>query len=110
MNINTINKIRIIGAMLAEMIDNFRIVPRLCLLGYGYILYNVVIWYMAIKNHGVEDTAFVTGVIGVSSIVIGLYQSSGRNFADYEFKTWSIRLLETAKSVKEITEANLKDH
>ena len=43
-----INKIRFMIAMIAESIDYFRIVPRLILVGYSIMFYQVVSWFMAL--------------------------------------------------------------
>lgn len=81
--------------MLAEMINVFRIIPRALIVGYSFMLYKVVDWYMNLtpyilegcKSETVVDcivqspsnqhAALVTAVVGISAAVFGLYTRSG---------------------------------
>jgi hypothetical protein len=80
---------------LAELMDVWRVVPRLLLLAYGYLVWHVVKWYMTIPDPTSSQTTLVTVIAGLSTAVIGLYQSSGRNWLDYRLKT---RILNEKKS------------
>lgn len=93
--------------VVAEMMDAFRVIPRLLVAGYCGVLYKTVTWYMALKpyfpeevKHIVENSevvssevmtlmvqapttqhaALVTAVIGISAAIFGLYTSSGRSW------------------------------
>jgi len=91
---------------MAEMLDAFRIFPRLLVLGYTFILYDTITWYMDLKpmlidNCDVEllgqtcialapstqHAALVTAVVGVAAAIFGLYANSGRKWNG--FTPWS---------------------
>lgn len=62
---------------LAMLLDAFRVVPRLVLIGYSYLVYYVVNWFMNLENPVTQQAALVTTVVGASAAVIGLYNNSG---------------------------------
>lgn len=66
----------------AEMIDAFRIVPRVVLVLYSMLVYIVVTWFMGIPTPLTQHAALVTTVVGMAAVVIGLYQKSGRTWGD----------------------------
>ena len=65
----------------AELIDAYRIVPRIILIGYSLLTWNVVSWYMAQPDPSMQHTVLVTAIVGVIAPIAGLYQSSGRKWA-----------------------------
>lgn len=64
----------------AELIDAFRTVPRLILIGYSYLTWDVVQWYMALENPTSQHGALVVAVVGVIAPIAGFYQSTGRKW------------------------------
>lgn len=68
----------------AEVLDSYRIVPRLLLCGYAYLVYKVVLWYMGVPVPSVEHAALVTAVVGIIAPVAGMYFNSGRKWGDKE--------------------------
>ena len=64
----------------AELIDAFRIVPRLILAMYAIFLYDICQWFMALENPGNAQSAFIVTVVGIAGVVVGLYQNSGRQW------------------------------
>ncbi len=95
MDINTFRK----GYLaFAEMLDAFRIFPRLLVLGYTYVLYSTIQWYMNLEPYMLEGcpvelgsqcivqapttqhAALVTAVVGVAAAIFGLYANSGRKW------------------------------
>ena len=86
----------------AEWVDAWRIVPRIIVGGYAYMLWTVVTWYMALEPQLIENcateilkelcvaqapstqhAALVTAVIGISAAVFGLYSNSGRKWTGF---------------------------
>jgi len=90
----------------AEFIDRLRIVPRLLVTGYSYLVYKVVDWYMNLEPYFPDDikpmlnelaktsgdvqlllvqapttqhAALVSMVVGIAAAVFGLYASTGNN-------------------------------
>ncbi len=95
---------------IAEFLDSFRVVPRLMLLGYGWILWKVVEWFMAIEpviqercviqdgiklceivgtvGPNTQQAALVTTLVGIAAAVFGLYSNSGRDWHAKPFVPW----------------------
>jgi len=67
----------------AEIIDAHRIIPKLLLLGYSWMVYDVYIWAKA--NPELEATKWIfAAVLGVAGIVLGAYFNSGRKWNNKE--------------------------
>lgn len=83
----------------AEMIDNWRVIPRAIAAGYAYMMWKVVVWYMNLQPQMMEGcdvatlaekciiaapttqhAALVTAVVGISAAVFGLYANSGKKW------------------------------
>lgn len=64
----------------AEVIDAWRIIPRIILLFYGLMVWDVVTWYMALATPTTTQMGLVTTIVGTAALVIGLYNNSGRKW------------------------------
>lgn len=66
--------------LLAEAFDAWRVIPRLMLLAYGYLVFNLYIWYKNIPTYVQEkcDTNMVTALMakGLSQVDIKQYACS----------------------------------
>ncbi len=98
-----IDRKRQIHLSLAEMVDSWRIFPRILLGGYIYLLYKTISWYMALepyilkgcKSDNITDciiqapttqhAALVTAVVGIAAAIFGLYTTSGRKWNGFIF-------------------------
>ncbi len=98
-----IDKFRQTHLSMAEALDAWRIVPRALVGLYCYMLYKVIIWYMALEPHMLEGcvsqntidcivqapttqhAALVTAVVGISAAVFGLYSSTGKKWNGFTF-------------------------
>ena len=58
---------------LARAIDAWRIFPRVFITTYIFLLYKVVIWYMALGNPSMEQSGLVSIVVGAGAAWFGLY-------------------------------------
>lgn len=93
---------RMTRAQFPELIDTWRVIPRLLVGAYSFLTWKVVDWYMNIggtmefckiikdeKVCGVfeltapttQQAALVTAVIGAAAVVFGLYTSSGKDWS-----------------------------
>jgi len=64
----------------AEIIDAFRVVPRILLIVSGIFVYWITDWYMNLQTRGTAES-IVTGLVSlIIPAVIGLYQNSGRKY------------------------------
>ena len=83
----------------AEWVDAWRLIPRMLVGGYAFMMYKVVSWYMNLKPELIENcnvellkevcvvmapstqhAALVTAVVGIGAAVFGLYASSGKKW------------------------------
>jgi len=72
----------------AELVDSFRIFPRLVLVAYGWfvwwVTHSILLWYEAepALSRGTEETAMVgvvfTAVTGFAGYVFKVYSDNGR--------------------------------
>ena len=68
---------------IAEVIDAWRIVPRIILVAYGYLVWYVINWFLVISNPDTGQTALAVSIAGSIPVVIGLYQHSGRSWGPH---------------------------
>jgi hypothetical protein len=61
---------------LARAVDAWRIFPRIFITTYIYLLYKVVVWYMALPNPTMEQSGLVSIVVGAGAAWFGLYTGS----------------------------------
>ena len=61
----------------ARLINCFRIVPRLLVAGYGWLMWDVSQWFMSLDAPSGTQAAFVSTLVGASAAVFGLYVNSG---------------------------------
>jgi len=98
-----IDKIRQMHLAIAEALDAWRIVPRVLVGLYCYMLYTVINWYMALEPHilrgctsqtiidcivqapTTQHAALVTAIVGISAAVFGLYSSTGKKWNGFTF-------------------------
>ena len=64
---------------LAYAIDQWRIFPRVFISTYIYLLYKVVMWYMALEAPTMEQSGLVSVVVGAGAAWFGLYTGSSKN-------------------------------
>ena len=64
---------------LAYAVDQWRIFPRIFITTYIYLLYKVVMWYMALPNPTMEQSGLVSIVVGAGAAWFGLYTGSSKN-------------------------------
>ena len=95
------NKVRNWLLIGAEAIDSYRIIPRLILAGYAYIIYDSIKWYQKLKPYiiqgcnstdtlkciielpSTQQTLLLSSVFGIAGLVTALYLNSGRNWDNY---------------------------
>jgi len=64
----------------AELLDAWRVVPRMLILGYIYLIYVVVNWFMLLPDPSNSQAALVSTVCAAAAAVFGLYSNSGRSW------------------------------
>ena len=63
----------------AEVTDAWRMVPRIAMTAYGYLMWHVTDWYLHLPfaERSVDTTAFIGTVYGIAGAVMGLYLNGG---------------------------------
>ncbi len=87
---------------IAEWIDAWRLIPRILVGAYVWLVYKVMVWYMALEPKMIEGcisettldcvysapttphAALITAVIGVSAAIFGLYTTSGKKWNGFQ--------------------------
>jgi len=65
---------------MAEVMDAWRIFPRLILIAYGFMCGHLAVWYEALKVPTSEQSAFAGAIIAMATPLAGLYFNSGRDW------------------------------
>jgi len=60
-----------------EMLDNWRVVPRLLITLYGLAFYQTVSWFMQLPDPNNAQAGFVSVIVGAGAAWFGLYVNSG---------------------------------
>jgi hypothetical protein len=63
--------------MSPDLLNDYRIVPRLMVAGYGFELHQISMWFMSLQDPTGAQAAFVSTWVGASAAVFGLYTNSG---------------------------------
>jgi hypothetical protein len=63
---------------LARAVDSWRIFPRVFITTYIFLLYKVVIWYMALQSPTMEQSGLVSIVVGAGAAWFGLYTGTSK--------------------------------
>ena len=64
---------------LARAVDSWRIFPRVFITTYIFLLYKVVIWYMALSSPTMEQSGLVSIVVGAGAAWFGLYTGTSKS-------------------------------
>jgi hypothetical protein len=62
---------------LAVAIDSWRIFPRLFITIYIVLLYKTCVWFMQLETPNLEQSGFVSVVVGAGAAWFGLYAGTG---------------------------------
>lgn len=62
----------------AEQFDAWRVMPRLLVLVYGWVFFDVIQWFMLIEVPNGPQSAFVSTVVGAAAGFFGFYVNSGK--------------------------------
>jgi hypothetical protein len=61
-----------------QLVNDWRIVPRIFISLYGYVFYETVTWFMALPDPTMAQSGFVSVIVGSGAGFFGLYVGSGR--------------------------------
>jgi len=71
----------------AELLDTYRILPRVFVGGFGYLMYMVTVWYMGLDAPSTQQAALLTTIYGAATGFFGFYISTGTKW-DKNFIPW----------------------
>jgi len=60
-----------------EMLDNWRLIPRLLIFMYAIVFYQTMNWFMLLENPNNAQAGFVSVIVGAGAAWFGLYVNSG---------------------------------
>jgi MFS superfamily sulfate permease-like transporter len=64
---------------LSQMVDSWRIFPRLFLSVYIYLLYYCTMWFMALETPTLEQSGLISIVVGSGAAWFGLYAGTAKD-------------------------------
>ena len=56
-----------------ELMSNWRLIPRLMMVAYGWAFYEVITWFMALEAPNNAQAGLVSVVVGAGAAWFGLY-------------------------------------
>jgi len=62
---------------IADLVNKFRVVPRLILVGYAYMLWDIVKWLKLLESPTLEQASILATVIGIAGLIVTSYQNTG---------------------------------
>ena len=60
-----------------EMLDNWRVIPRLLIFLYAIVFYQTMTWFMGLPDPNNAQAGFVSVIVGAGAAWFGLYVNSG---------------------------------
>lgn len=64
----------------AEIVDAFRLVPRLLLLGFAVVSFKAFIWATGLEELSATQLGLVTAIWGAATVWLTFYLNSGRKW------------------------------
>ena len=65
-----------------QILNDWRVVPRLIIVLYGYVFWDVLQWFMDLEDPANSQAMFVSTVVGAAPAFFGLYVNSGSKVKD----------------------------
>lgn len=65
-----------------ELINKWRIIPRVIVVLYGYTFWQIVEWFMALPEPSNTQAMFVSTVVGAAAAFFGFYVNSGSSLKE----------------------------
>lgn len=63
--------------MLAECLNRLRIIPRIIIGSYGYLVWMMVRWFMLLPEPTTMQVTLVTTICAMAPVVFGFYMNGG---------------------------------
>lgn len=64
--------------IVAEILDSYRIIPRIVIAGYSYLIYIVIRWFMNLPDPNNAQSALVSVLITAGAGIFSFYSKTGR--------------------------------
>jgi len=62
---------------ISKTINDLRVVPRLIMLSYGFLVWHVVEWSLLQTSISTQHASIIASVIGIASFLVPAYYNSG---------------------------------
>jgi len=66
----------------ASRVNDWRLIPRALMALYGYMSFEVAMWFMGLENPSGSQVTFVSTIWGAGAAWFGFYVNSGGKKAD----------------------------
>lgn len=66
--------------LIAELLDAYRIVPRILMFGYAVLLWQSSWWYMGLTDPTTQQTSFIGLLWGACGLITKWYFDTGRKW------------------------------
>ena len=66
----------------AHVLDVFRVIPRIMVAGYGYLVWDSFQWFQSLPVPTIEHSILISTIVGGAAAVFGLYVNSGAKWVD----------------------------
>lgn len=67
---------------MARLLDAYRTVPRILVILYGFMCYEVAMWFMGLEDPTSAQGAFVSVIWGAAAAWFGLYCNTGTKWGE----------------------------
>lgn len=67
---------------LAEVVDAWRVVPRILILGYGWLVYDYTAWTKSVPDLSSGHSMVISVMWGAAAVLTGWYFQTGRRWGD----------------------------
>ena len=69
---------------LSNMIDSWRIFPRMFLSVYIFLLYYATMWFMALPDPSLEQSGLISVIVGAGAAWFGLYAGTSNSSKSFK--------------------------
>ena len=64
-------------SMVAECLNRLRIIPRMIVASYGYLVWTMVQWFQTLPDATTQQVTLVTTIAAMAPVVFGFYMNGG---------------------------------
>ena len=66
----------------AEILDAYRVIPRLILMLYGLFVYQIAMWFIGLPEPTTQQASFASIIFTTIPVIVGFYNNTGRKWGN----------------------------